>query len=128
MSDGLLDDGDLLDIGPISRTTDPKQAAEELRSEKGAIPARNKALGNWAERLGSGGIARDRADSPRDECHLCTANGRHVCQQCNRQACASHFWAMFGLCRECGREDGVKSWHRTGEAAAEESNWLNGSN
>lgn len=124
--DGLLDDDDLMDIGPKSTTTDPRKAAEEIRGEKQAvIPPRNKALGTWAEKLGDPrALKPDRAAHSEEECHLCTATGRNLCQQCGQKACASHFWAMFGLCRSCGREDGVKSWHRQGDGDAEDSNWL----
>ncbi len=123
---GLLDDDELLNIGPKSTTTDPRRATEEIRAEMAPIPSRNKALGRWAERLGDGATVRDRATSPDEECHLCTATGRNTCQQCERRACASHFWAMFGLCRSCGREEGVKSWHRQGDGDAEDINWLQG--
>lgn len=122
MTDGILDDDDLLDIGPKSHTTDPRKATEEIRAEKQHIPERNRALGEWAERLGKGGTMQDVAHSSDDECHLCTRTGRNQCKQCGRKACASHFWVMFGLCRSCGREDGVKAWH--GESRAEDTNWL----
>lgn len=118
----LLDDDGLMDIGPHGSKTDPKQVTSELRAKKQAIPDRNKALGQWAERLGDGGSLREMPESAADECHLCTAKGRNLCQQCGQRACASHFWVMFGLCRSCASEDGVKSWHREGRP--EDVNWL----
>lgn len=39
---------------------------------------------------------------PTEPCHIChelAATGR--CVQCDRAACASHHWVMYGLCHEC---------------------------
>ena len=122
MTMDLLDDDGLMDIGAHGSRTDPRAVTDELRAKQEHIPERNKALGQWAERLGDGGSLRDVAPHSNDECHLCTARGRNVCQQCSRKACASHFWVMFGLCRSCASEEGVKAWHK--EKKAEDTNWL----
>lgn len=120
----LLDDDELMDVGPRAKRSDPNAVTKELRSKRKDLGAENSALGKWAEGLGGDKVDsfRDVAERAEDECHLCTAVGRKTCEQCGKKACASHFWVMFGLCRSCATEDRVKAWHK--DAKPESKNWL----
>jgi hypothetical protein len=48
------------------------------------------------------------ADGP---CHVCgegEEDARYACVSCERPACSSHMWVMFGLCEGCATEEQIR--------------------
>lgn len=113
----LLDDDGLMDIGRRAKGTDPEAVTRELRSGRATMAPVNPALNDWAANLGRPGDA-----APSGGCHVCGRTGRYTCNQCHRSACAADYWLMFGLCRDCAKEERVSRWHQ--DAAPEQTNWL----
>jgi len=43
------------------------------------------------------------------KCEICGArDAKYRCLRCGRVVCASCYWVMFGVCKECVSEDMVK--------------------
>ena len=120
----LLDDADLLDLRDRARRTDPQAVTREERQRHKDLPAANAELEAWlAEPRHGGGQASVDPAAVGAQCQIVAGRAaKYRCNQCGRDACAEHYWVMFGLCTSCASEERVRRWH--GDSRPEDHNWL----
>ncbi len=116
---GLLDDDDLLDLGPRAKTTDPLAVVREERARKATqIKGANKELEQWLASQGAGG------EDGQHPCGICSrVETRLKCSACGRFACKPHSWTMLGLCTDCATAERI---HTPDDDRVVGRNWLEG--